>query len=528
MGDISEQAYSDKLAKVLDYTIEALKNKVNKNEAEEAAISFFQSMATEVAVTAGIIAALAFNPASGPFVLAGAWILAGYSAAVFIYDTVNMLIDLADIDLCDEAALQQMGNNLAGSVVDLGVDLLASATLGAVGRLSSAISDAAEYVGLSAWRLWRRLKEKFGTDATNGRTCSFDGDTLVLTEVGKTPIRDIRAGDDRVWARDELSGDSSWRDVVAHYSNRYEETVHVTAIDMSGNQQTIKSNRIHPYFTRVAAGALLAVASTTSSPLMSSEGHHYEGDIVGGIWVDAQYLRPGDELFGASGNWQTVVEVEILAEPLQAFNLTVDEYSTYFVTGNVITDGLWVHNDCYDPLPNGGPPAGFARVDGLDGTTDFDQPRWRADDPDGGDNGRVIYRGHDGRYYDEGAHPPGPRPSGWAQPNLSAPATFNRGSRTFPLIQGNANSGWKHIYDRHVTRLRTRWDGNSKFPVNYTEQDIKNILEKTIRHGTEGDFNGEPTFTYRMNYNNVGYRNYRVTIDVDGNIKTFHPLGEDP
>ena len=402
MGDISEQAYSDKLKKVLDYTIEALKNKVNKNEAEEAAISFFQSMATEVAVTAGIIAALAFNPASGPFVLAGAWILAGYSAAVFIYDTVNMLIDLADIDLCDEAALQQMGNNLAGSVVDLGVDLLASATLGAVGRLSSAISDAAEYVGLSAWRLWRRLKERFGTDATNGGICSFDGNTLVITDSGYKPIKNIQSLHDRVWARDEHTGSMDWREVVAQYSNHYEETVHVTSVDDTGKRQTLTSNRIHPYFAKLAAGVILAASSVNAVPVMASPGHVYTGDIVGGAWVDAQYLAPGDELLGATGNWQTVVDVDIEDQPLQAFNLTVDEYSTYFVAGDEQADAVWVHNDCYVGRPDG--------FDDSSRVTDYGQQI--IVNPD---TGREVYRGHppnDNNWYDIGGSPPTISPRG--------------------------------------------------------------------------------------------------------------------
>ena len=450
MGDISEQAYSDKLKKVLDYTIEALENKVNKNEAEEAAISFFQSMATEVAVTAGIIAALAFNPASGPFVLAGAWILAGYSAAVFIYDTVNMLIDLADIDLCDEAALQQIGNNLAGSVVDLGVDLLASATLGAVGRLSSAISDAAEYVGLSAWRLWRRLRERFGTDATNGRTCSFDGDTLVLTEVGKKPIKEIQSGQDRVWARDEHTGKMGWRDVLAQYSNHYENTVTVTAIDSNGQRQRITSNKIHPYFARVAVGAVLATASLTSNPAIATEGYVYAGDIVGGAWVDAQYLQPGDELLTEKNEWQTVEAVIITEEPLEAYNLSVDEYETYFVSGEEGADAIWVHNTCYSVFPSGFRDTGR--------TTDFGQPLFV-----GGD-GRLLYQGHDGRYYDFEAHPPTPGVSGGTNldPNsipAGAPGSPEHKALAWEAYNNRDNDGWDYSrwsnnYNQNMTRAR--------------------------------------------------------------------------
>ena len=402
VGDTSEQAYTDKLKKVLDYSIQALRDKVDAGEAEAAAIRLLENMATEAAIMAVVIAAVAVTPGAAPIVLAGAWLLAGYSAAKFLYDTVNMLIDLKDIDLCDEAALQGMGGQLADSIGDLGEELLASALLGGIGRISGAVRDAAEYAGDGAWRLWRRLRERFGRDVTNGGTCSFAGDTLVLTEAGKIPIRDIKAGMDRVWAKDEHSGHSSWRDVLAHYSNRYEETVHVTARDKAGREHTISSNRIHPYFTRLAAGAVLAVAGATSTPALSSEGHDYDGNIAGGNWVDAQHLQPGDELLGAAGNWQTIVGVTVETKALLAFNLTVDEYSTYFVAGDRLSEAVWVHNDCWDRRtgPDGPQPEGFRAVTGPEGTTDYGQQIYRGDDD------RLIYEGHDGRFYEINAHPP--------------------------------------------------------------------------------------------------------------------------
>ena len=145
--------------------------------------------------------------------------------------------------------------------------------------------------------------------------------------------RTLLHGTDRVWAKDEYTGQMGWQDVLAQYSNRYEETVNVTAVEQDGDRQTISSNRIHPYFARLAAGAVLASASAAMSPAMATEGHIYQGDIEAGAWVDAQHLQVGDELLSQSNQWQTIVSVEIEATPLQAWNLSVDDYSTYFVAG---------------------------------------------------------------------------------------------------------------------------------------------------------------------------------------------------
>jgi len=228
-----------------------------------------------------------------------------------------------------------------------------------------------------------------GSDA-----CSFAGNTLVKTENGYQEIQYISAGSDRVWARDELTGRMGWRDVLAQYSNRYEETVHVTASDSSGNRQTITSNRIHPYFARIAAGALNATSSVAFNPVMESEGYVYVGDIADGAWIDAQYLKPGDELLSANNEWQSVKSVVVEKQPLEAYNLSVDEYSSYFVTDGGDVDAVWVHNDCYN-----GRPTGFTDTGRV---TNFGQKIIEKD-------GREVYQGHppnDNKWYDIDSPPP--------------------------------------------------------------------------------------------------------------------------
>jgi RHS repeat-associated protein len=168
-------------------------------------------------------------------------------------------------------------------------------------------------------------------------TCSFDGDTLVKTDNGFSPIRDLRIGDS-VWARDEYTGDMDFKAVLAQYSNAYKETVSVTIRDQeTAVEQTIVSNRIHPYFVQLP--------SATGS-VKSSEGHVYQGVITNGAWVDAADLQSGYRLLNDDGSWAEVVSVKVEAKVLQAFNLTVADYHTYFVSANEEAEPVWVHNLC--------------------------------------------------------------------------------------------------------------------------------------------------------------------------------------
>ncbi len=106
---------------------------------------------------------------------------------------------------------------------------------------------------------------------------------------------------------------------------------------------------------------------------------------------------------------------------------------------------------------------------------------------------------------------------------LSAPRAFNRGQRQFSLDQGTASAGWKHIYDRHVDL--TKFPNKSKFSAAWSEDDIVEILQKTLRHGKESTYAGNAVFEYRSNFKSVGYTSYRATVLPDGRVQTFHPLG---
>ena len=152
-------------------------------------------------------------------------------------------------------------------------------------------------------------------DFSKSYTCSFHGSTLVKTADGYKAIAHIRVGD-RVFAKDEASGETGYKPVTAQYGNPYQETVYIEVSDGLGKIQTLVSNRIHPFYS-------------------------------GGKWIKAEDLKAGSRLFAENGAEQTVQSVTVKPEPLQAYNLTVADWHTYFVKGDKAeTEGVWVHNAC--------------------------------------------------------------------------------------------------------------------------------------------------------------------------------------
>ena len=158
-------------------------------------------------------------------------------------------------------------------------------------------------------------KASVSGDFSKSYTCSFHGSTLVKTADGYKAIARIRVGD-RVFAKDEASGETGYKPVTAQYGNPYQETVYIEVSDGLGKIQTLVSNRIHPFYSD-------------------------------GKWIKAEDLKAGSRLFAENGAEPTVQSVTVKQEPLQAYNLTVADWHTYFVTGDKAEmEGVWVHNDC--------------------------------------------------------------------------------------------------------------------------------------------------------------------------------------
>jgi hypothetical protein len=172
--------------------------------------------------------------------------------------------------------------------------------------------------------------------------CSFDGDTLVKTKRGMVAIRDIKAGKDFAWSRDARNGEMDWKLVTNHYSNVYQERVEIRYQGEDGGQvQTVISNRIHPIFVQIPAN---------DNVQPSSEGHLYKGPIKNGHWIDADNLKPGYRLLNSDGGWSNIVSIGTSAQQLTAYNLTIEGFHTYFVSGSDDSRAFWVHNDCLSGL----------------------------------------------------------------------------------------------------------------------------------------------------------------------------------
>ena len=251
----------------------------------------------------------------------------------------NVVVSLKDWDEAYALALQE-NPKLAGEMqgyrqgkmkgVSTGGVVLSGAGLGiakSIAKLKNGTIDVA-HSGINV----AKIKPK---------TCSFRGDMEVKTEQGYKPIASIKIGD-KVYAKNELTGQMTYQRVQAHYNNPYDFTVYVEVIDEQGKHQTIVSNKIHPFFTQVSQGEIVP----------SSEGHHYNGEIQNAQWVDAQNLKAGYKLLSENNHWQMVKGVSIKAEKLSAYNLTVETDHTYFIKGaNSDVDGVWVHNDCFLDMP---------------------------------------------------------------------------------------------------------------------------------------------------------------------------------
>lgn len=336
----SENDYVQKLEKVFQYALDSL-----SDSGATEAVEFFQGMLANVAIAGAIVFAASTLTATpvGPFLLIAGWLLAGYESAKFLSNLVLLAVDLSKTDICDEESLSAIGNKLADDALKLAEGLASSLVLGGLSKIGGALSDAANYAGQKGWALWRRLRDRFTRTATIVGLCSFHGDTLVLTKNGYIPISEIQPDKSKVWAKSETTGKSDWKNVLGKYRNKYKEIVHIKIRNDDGRLQTIRSNRIHPFFAKTVVASSLLAASLAP---VASEGHVYQGNIENGAWVDAQFLNTGDKLLSSTESWQEVVSVSIEQKNFYAYNLTVDDYETYFVSGNDLTPAVWVHNTC--------------------------------------------------------------------------------------------------------------------------------------------------------------------------------------
>ncbi len=136
----------------------------------------------------------------------------------------------------------------------------------------------------------------------------FVSGTLVQTSEGLRPIEAIAVGD-LVAARDERTGDTSWKPVVRLFRHTDQQIVRVTLVGDAG-EETLGATPQHPFW------------------------------VLGQGWTGASELKKGERVLRFNGNPLAVVEVFSDPTPSDTFNFEVEEVHSYFVG----TFGAWVHN----------------------------------------------------------------------------------------------------------------------------------------------------------------------------------------
>lgn len=146
--------------------------------------------------------------------------------------------------------------------------------------------------------------------ALSPKAC-FAAGTPVLSANGAVAIEEIAVGD-RVWAYDYQTGTKTLKRVLSTVERETDRVIRLTV-----DGETVVTTPEHPFYVL---------------------GHEGYGD----GYVAARELRVGDRLLCADGSSATVTatETETLDEPIKVYNLTVEDYHSYYVgDGEVL-----VHN----------------------------------------------------------------------------------------------------------------------------------------------------------------------------------------
>lgn len=159
------------------------------------------------------------------------------------------------------------------------------------------------------------------------RSMCFLKGTLVPTPRGLIKIEALKIGD-QVLSRDPATGRQGYKRVTLVYHGVTKQVCRITLTPRSRVGRTAKHS-----VGKARAGSEdpVAIACTPGHRLFSAR----RGD-----WVTATDLRPGDLLLQASGEVKEVKRVELVEAIARTWNLEVEDWHTYFVSG----DQVWVHN----------------------------------------------------------------------------------------------------------------------------------------------------------------------------------------
>ncbi|SDL51936.1 intein C-terminal splicing region/RHS repeat-associated core domain-containing protein [Glycomyces sambucus] len=213
-----------------------------------------------------------------------------------------------------------------------------------------------------------RAKKKFGFTSSDAPSCpignSFTDDTeVVMADGSAKAIADVEAGDE-VLATDEITGETSAREVAATIEGTGERDLVAISVDTDGDtvtDDTITATDGHPIWVADPATTTQAILAhsngddTASTPTDPSESDGLTGagaggppaitDTLPGQWVDAIDLKIGQLLRTSTGTWIQVTALETRTEFTTVYNLTVADLHTFSVTA---ADTDFLTHNCGD------------------------------------------------------------------------------------------------------------------------------------------------------------------------------------
>ncbi len=206
----------------------------------------------------------------------------------------------------------QLGLDIIGVIPALGepADILNGVISLLRGDCVGAALSFAAAVPVAGWAAtgakWGRTAVKYSDEITAvGKNClCFTEGTEVLTDQGEKPIEEIDVGD-RVLARDEETGDTSYRVVSATFHRQADELVRVDV-----GADSIEATVEHPFW------------------------------VISRGWTKAEELRVGELLLDSTGAEVVVRGLEREQGDFTVYNFGVETLHNYFVS----QDRVLVHN----------------------------------------------------------------------------------------------------------------------------------------------------------------------------------------
>ncbi|MWC27059.1 hypothetical protein GON22_02950 [Paenibacillus sp. MMS18-CY102] len=151
----------------------------------------------------------------------------------------------------------------------------------------------------------------------------FTAGTKVKTDKGEKPIEDIHIGD-KVLSKNEATGELDYKEVTATFKHDTNEIYKIQV-----GSQTIEATYNHPFW------------------------------IEGIGWTFVKDIKIGDLLVQSNGNTLKVDNISVIYGNFTVYNMTVEDFHTYFVSDM----NIWVHNTsgCFPEDPNNFNPTGLTK-----------------------------------------------------------------------------------------------------------------------------------------------------------------------